>query len=140
MARYSELIGKQINVLCLFDIDIKMGTKELRWCQGEVIEVVEGVQDPTVKVKWDAQLDAHGYEKSTITNQRLLPTRWRKDREGRWRMDVEIDIESKIDNESDEDSKGKGEEDMSKDKSDSEISDEELSDDMLIIDNVNTLL
>jgi hypothetical protein len=47
-------------------------------------------------VKWDAQLDAHGYEESTITNQRLLPTRWRKDREGKWRMDVEIDIESEL--------------------------------------------
>jgi hypothetical protein len=81
----SELIGKRIDVLCLFDIDIKKGTKELRWYQGEIIEVVEGARDPTVKVKWDAQLDAHGYEKSTITNQRLLPTRWRKDREGGWR-------------------------------------------------------
>jgi hypothetical protein len=35
----------------------------------------------TVKVKWDAQLDAYGYEELTITNQSLLPTRWRKDRE-----------------------------------------------------------
>jgi hypothetical protein len=71
----SELIGTQINVLCLFDIDVKKGTNELRWCQGEVIEVVEGARDLTVKVKWDAQSDAHGYEESTITNQRLLPTR-----------------------------------------------------------------
>jgi hypothetical protein len=125
----SELIGKGIDVLCSFDIDVKKGTNELRWCQGEVIEVVEGARDPTVKVKWDAQLDAHGYEELTITNQRLLPTRWRKDREGGWRMDVEIDIESEIDDESDEDSKGKGEEDMSEDESDSEKSDEELSDD-----------
>jgi hypothetical protein len=56
----SESIGMQIDVLCLFDINIKKGTNELRWCQGGVIEVVEGAQDPTVKVKWDTHLDAHG--------------------------------------------------------------------------------
>jgi hypothetical protein len=91
----SELIGKRINVLCSFDIDVKKGTKKLRWCQGEVIEVVEGARDQTVKMKWDAQLDAHGYEELTITNQRLLPTRRRKDWEEGWRMDVEIDIKSR---------------------------------------------
>jgi len=71
----TELIGKRIDVLCSFDIDIRKGTKELRWCQGNVIEIVESARDPTVKVKWDAQLDAHGYEEEAITNQRLLPSR-----------------------------------------------------------------
>jgi hypothetical protein len=66
----TELIGKRIDVLCSFDIDIRKGTKELRWCQGEVMEIVEGARDPTVKVKWDAQANAHGYEEETITNQR----------------------------------------------------------------------
>ncbi len=70
----AELIGKRIDVLCSFDIDIKKGTTELRWCQGKVLEIVESARDPTVKVKWDAQLDAHGYEEETITNQRLLPS------------------------------------------------------------------
>ena len=59
-----------------------------------------------VKVKWDAQLDAHGYEEETITNQRLLPSRWRKDREDGWRMDVEIDIESETDSVSEEEGDG----------------------------------
>jgi hypothetical protein len=89
------LIGKRIDVLCSFDINIKKGTKELRWCQGKVLKVVEGAWDPTVRVKWDAQLDAHGYKESTITKLRLLPSRWRKDKEDGWRMDVAIDIESK---------------------------------------------
>ena len=71
----TELIGKQIDVLCSFDIDIRKGMKELRWRQGEVLEIVESARDPTIKVKWDAQLDAHGYEEETITNQRLLPSR-----------------------------------------------------------------
>ena len=117
----TELIGKRIDVLCSFDIDIRKGTKELRWCQGEVMEIVEGARDPTVKVKWDAQADAHGYEEETITNQRLLPSRWRKDREDGWRMDVAIDIESETDSVSEEEGDG------SKHGSDTEKSDDELS-------------
>jgi hypothetical protein len=99
----TEFICKYIDVLCSFDIDIKKGTKELRWCQENVLKIVEGTCDPTVKVKWDPQLDAHGYEEATITNQKLLPTRWRKDREEGWRMDVEIDIESEMDKMHEED-------------------------------------
>ena len=118
----TELIGKRIDVLCSFDIDIRKGTKELRWCQGEVLEIVEGARDPTVKVKWDSQLDAHGYEEETITNQKLLPSRWRKDREGGWRMDVEIDIESETDSISEEEGDG------SEDGSDTEKSDDDMSD------------
>ena len=116
----TELIGKRIDVLCSFDIDIRKGTKELRWCQGEVLEIVEGARDPTVKVKWDSQLDAHGYEEETITNQKLLPSRWRKDREGGWRMDVEIDIESETDSISEEEGYG------SEDRSDTEKSDDDM--------------
>jgi hypothetical protein len=98
----SDLKGKRIDVLTSFDIDIKKGIKELRWCQGEVLEVVQGVRDPTVRVKWDAQEDADGYEESTIIDQKLLPSKWRKDKAGAWRMDVEIDVQSDIDNESED--------------------------------------
>ena len=59
-----------------------------------------------MKVKWDAQLDAHGYEEETISNQRILPSRWRKDREDGWRMDVAIDIESETDSVSEEEGDG----------------------------------
>ncbi len=120
----AELIDKRIDVLCSFDIDIKKGTMELRWFQGKVLEIVESARDPTVKVKWDAQLDAHGYEEETITKQRLLPSRWRKDREGGWRMDVAIDIESETKNVSEQEGDGL------EDGSDTEKSDDddELSD------------
>jgi hypothetical protein len=118
----TELIGKRIDVLCSFDIDIRKGSKELRWCQGEVLEIVEGARESTVKVKWDAQLDAHGYEEQTITNQRLLPSRWRKDREDGWRMDVAIDIESETDSVSEEEGDGL------EDGSDTEGSDDDVSD------------
>jgi hypothetical protein len=74
-------------------------------------------------VKLDAQLDAHGYEKATITNQRLLPSRWRKDREDGWRTYVAIDIESETNNVSEEES------DELENGSDTEKSDEGLNDD-----------
>ena len=117
----TELIGKRIVVLYSFDIDIRKGTKELRWCQGKVLEIVESAHDPTVKVNWDSQLDAHGYEEETITNQKLLPSRWRKDREDGWRMDVEIDIESETNSISEEEGDG------SEDGSDTEKSDDDMS-------------
>ncbi len=94
-------------------------------CQGEVLEIVESAWDPTVKVKWDAQSDAHGYEEETITNQQLLPSRWRKDKEGGWRMDVAIDIESKTNNGSEDEEEDDGLEDG--DESDAEKSDDDLS-------------
>ena len=74
-------------------------------------------------MKLDAQLDAHGYEKATITNQRLLPSRWRKDREDGWRTYVAIDIESETNNVSEEES------DELENGSDTEKSDEGLNDD-----------
>ena len=44
----SELVGKRIDVLVSVDIDPL--TKSLRWCQGEVIGVIEGASKPTVTV------------------------------------------------------------------------------------------
>ena len=76
----TELISKCMYFLCSFDLDIRKGTNDLRWCQGEVLEIIGGAQDTTVKVKWDTQLDVHIYEEATLSNQRLLPCRWRKAR------------------------------------------------------------
>ncbi len=67
-------------------------------------------------------MDAHGYEEETIANQKLLPIRWRKDREDGWRMDVEIDIESETNSISEEEGDG------SEDGSDTEKSDDDISD------------
>ena len=78
-------------------------------------------------------MDVPGYEEETITNQRLLSSRWRKDREGGWRMDVAIDIESETDNACEEE--GDGLEDGSY----TEKSDDKLSDNWLNI-HVNTLV
>jgi hypothetical protein len=96
----NELVERRIDVL--YSVEMDDGSVTLRWCQGEVLRVVEGVKDPTVEVEWDPMPDVSGYEHSQISIQRLLPSLWNKDKEGGWRMDVEIDLfEDEIDNDSD---------------------------------------
>ena len=94
-----ELVGKRIDVLSSFEMED--GTVKLRWCQGEVLSVVEGERDPTVEVEWDPMTDVSGYEESQVGNQRLMPSLWKKDKQGGWRMDVEVDVS---DEESDDES------------------------------------
>ena len=38
-------------------------------------------------------LDVGGYEDAKEADQWLLPSKWRKDKDGAWRMDVELDVE-----------------------------------------------
>ena len=48
--------------------------------------------------------DVEGSEESTETNAILLPSKkWRKETEGGWRMDVDIAVEDKFDEENDAD-------------------------------------
>ena len=57
---------------------------------------------PMVCVRWDPIPDCTGWESSTESNQKLLPTRWNKDVVGAWRLDLPIDVEDTSDKESDE--------------------------------------
>ena len=68
-------------------------------CQCKAHSLIEDTGETIVEVEWDAIPDARGYKNNTVSNnnKRLLPSKWRKDEEGTWRMDVEIDIESDID-------------------------------------------
>ena len=50
--------------------------------------------------------DVSGYEEPQVIDQRLLPSLWNKDKQGGWRMDVEIDI---FDEESDNGTSSEGE-------------------------------
>jgi len=36
--------------------------------------------------------DVTGYEQAKETDQYLLPSKWKKDNDGSWRMDIEVDI------------------------------------------------
>jgi hypothetical protein len=75
----------------------------LRWCQGEVIEVYTGKQKLTVRVLWDSMPDVEGSEESSETNAILLPSKWRKETEGGWRMDVDVIVQDEFDEENDAD-------------------------------------
>ena len=98
----NELIGRRIDVTSSFDVDIEQKPRELRWFQGKVLSMIGGTREPIVEVEWDSIPDALGYENTTVSNLRLLPSKWRKDEERACIMDVEIDVESDIDPESDQ--------------------------------------
>jgi len=48
---------------------------ELRWCQGEVIAVLDR-KKPTVRVLWDEMADCSGWETSQEGDCVLLPSKW----------------------------------------------------------------
>ena len=67
--------------------------------------------------------DVEGLEESSETNAILLPSKWRKETEGGWRMDVDITVEDECDEENDaEDVIMSANEDESGSESDSEMS------------------
>jgi hypothetical protein len=95
------LVGKRIDVL--FSVDIDARNNSLRWCQGEVIGVVDGSSKPTVTVEWDPTPDIAGSENGSISDQVLLPTKWNKDNNvGAWRMDVDVEVLNEEEEDDDE--------------------------------------
>ena len=56
-------------------------------------EVCENRIKPIVNVEWDAMPDVDGYEKISILNVVLLPSKWKKDVAMSWRMDVDADVD-----------------------------------------------
>lgn len=98
-----ELVGRRIDVLSSFEIKNEDGSHKewkLRWCQGEVKRVYDNRKKPTVRVLWDAMPDCDGYEQPVETDQVLLQSKWNKEVDGAWRMDIEIAIDD--DNEDEE--------------------------------------
>jgi hypothetical protein len=45
--------------------------------------------------------DVEGSEELSETNKILLPSKWRKETEGGWRMDVDITVQDEFDDEND---------------------------------------
>ena len=75
----------------------------------------------TVVVRWDPVPGADTYTDYHTSTVDLLPTFWNKYKDRTWRLDVDVDLVTTIDNESD---------DKSEDESESEIlSDNEMTDD-----------
>ena len=84
-----SFLDKRIDVLFCFDIlDGIENEKGLRWCQGKVINIISGKKKPTVEVLWDAIPELNIEQHRTIE---VLPgSKWNKDTEGAWRMDIDI--------------------------------------------------
>ena len=103
-----DLLDRRIDVLVSYDSyddDGKAkrdedGNKitELRWCQGLVTNVYEKSQ-PTVRVLWDATEDVDGGNEQVESDQRLLPSKWNKDGENAWRLDIDISVLNEVDDE-----------------------------------------
>ena len=103
----SDLLHERIDLKWVFKVD---GEDAPRWCQGEVIEVLENARQPTVKIRFDPMPDVKGNEDYTVEIQKLLPTLWNKDKKGAWRMDVDTDIEDDTDEESENELEESGDE------------------------------
>ncbi|KAL7552655.1 hypothetical protein ACHAWF_015887 [Thalassiosira exigua] len=123
----ADLLDKRIDVY--YEFDLLGGGKDMRWCQGKVIEVYENRSKPTVRVEWDAMKDVKGFEETTESDVNLMPSKWNKDCELAWRMDVDIAVGEGLDDDVslDSDDDEASEEDVisSGDESDMESSDGE---------------
>ena len=95
-----SFVGKGIDVLFLFEIiDGQENETGLRWCQGEVTNVISKSEKPKVEVIWDAIPELNHEQHTSI---QVLPKgKQNKQVEGAWRMNVDI-IAEYSDDESDQ--------------------------------------
>ena len=86
-----------------------------------------------VCVLWDAMPDCEGYEMPKETDQALLPSKWNKEVDGAWRMDIDIVDDDNAEDEEMEDCNESSSIDESEEESEDEMSesdsDEESCDD-----------
>ena len=87
-----SLVGQRIDFHACF------GEAGMRWCQGEVLEVLSNKSRPTVNVLWDVMPDVDEYANKTEEVVELLPSKWNKDCDGAWRMDIDLAIGDEEDN------------------------------------------
>ena len=81
-----DLVDRRIDVLCNFTVK---NDNVLRWCQGKVLKIINKEKNK-VSVKWDAMPDVEAEaEDGTCI---LPPGKWNKDRNGAWRLDVDVEI------------------------------------------------
>ena len=91
-----DLLDQRIDVLAGFEMP-DTDERDMRWCQGKVIEVYE--KKNAVKVCWDPIPDCAGWETSQETVQKLPRSKWNKNVNGAWRMDLSIELYDKSDEE-----------------------------------------
>ena len=95
-----RLIGRRLDVC--FEWNLVEGGTELRWSQGEVVDVSDGTnilkpgartacykKGEAVMIRWDEDQDLN--EPSHVSAQRLLASKWNPKKEhtkGSWRLDI----------------------------------------------------
>lgn len=129
-----EFEGERIDVLLSVDINQADGTvlKELKWFQGEVQKVLVCEKKgssarPKVKVLWDGSSDVEGAEAQSVSVQELMKSKWKKQVDGAWRMDVGADDVIELDEGEEEVGGGSGAVDGSSNSSDDSSSEESES-------------
>ena len=97
-----SLLGKNIDYLFGFGTANEMDYQLTR-CQGEVIKVGANPNKPnTVSVRWNPMQNSDTYNDYHEADVDLLPTFWNKDKERAWRMDIDVDILTADNDDSDE--------------------------------------
>ena len=82
-----------------------MGDKQYqqeRWCQGVVKSLLKGSRQPLVIVNWYGMPNVEGWEESHDSAQQLLPSLYNKDKEGAWRMDINVELCEAYDSDNDD--------------------------------------
>ena len=97
------LLEQRIDVLSIFLVTVADKQEEQdRWCQGVVKSVINYLRQPFVIVNWDVMPDVKGWEDSRESSQQLLPSLYIKDKEGAWRMDVNVELCEAYDSDNDD--------------------------------------
>ena len=86
-----------------------------------------------MNVNWDGMTDVKGWEDSRESAQQILPSMYNKDKEGAWRMDVNVELCEAYDSDNDDcdgsdDESNSDDNVMSEEEDDSDNSKEGLSD------------
>ena len=87
--RVDDLLGQRIEMIYNVAKSDDEEKKVLRWCQGEVVEVVKSNR---VCIIWDPIPDLEEFQDFTESDEELLPKLWNSANtvEGAWRMDYDI--------------------------------------------------
>ncbi len=111
-----NIVGDRIDVLSSFDVVVDSAkVTSLRWCQGLVKSVVEDAREPSVVVEWDGMPDVTGWENKCDGVQILKHHLWNKDKEGAWRMDIDVEPCEAYESDSDSDNDSSSDDDNSSD-------------------------
>ena len=85
----NDLLGKRIEMVYNIATSDKEEKKVLRWCQGEVVEVINAKR---VCIIWDPIAALEEFQDFTESDEELLPKLWNSANtvEGAWRIDFDI--------------------------------------------------